>query len=64
MFAKKKMFDTSLFSDIQIIIEKWHKFKFVPPEQVWPQVKDHYDDTPNVFDESRENSRAVFEYSY
>ena len=38
-------------------LKKRHKFKFVPSERVGPQVRDHYDDTPNVFDGSREKSR-------
>ena len=51
MFAKNKYLTRLCFlNDIQTSIEKRRKFKFVPPER----VRDHYDDTPNVFDGSQE----------
>jgi hypothetical protein len=47
----------NITNDFQISIGKRRKFKFVPPERVWPQIRDHYDDTPNVFDGLQEKSR-------
>lgn len=44
-------------NDIQFSIEKKCKFEFVPSEWDWPQVRDHYDGTPNVFDGLPEKSR-------
>ena len=47
-----KMIAFCFLNDIQFSNEKGCKFKFVPPERVWPQVRDHYDNTPNAFDGS------------
>ena len=55
--VKKNIWHFSFLNDIQISIEKRRKLKFVPPERVWLEVRDHYNDTPNVFDVSWEKSR-------